>query len=324
MRHMPSPRALARLSLAVVGLLALTACSGTSGDGAGAAPAGSSGSVPAGPITVVTSFYPLEYLVERVGGSAVEVTNLAALGAEPHDLELTPKDVARIAEADQVVYLSGFQPAVDDAVAAQAADTSWDVAAAADLSLTYTPIEEGSTATDEAGSTDPHFWLDPTRYAQVAEALADEFSALSPPDAEDFAANAAAVTAELTALDAEWSAATGTCVSRDLVTSHNAFGYLAERYGFVQRGITGLTPEDEPSPQALAATADFVRANDVAIIYYETLVSPAIAQTVAAETGASTAVLDPIEGLSAESAGTDYFAIMRTNLATVVAGQSCG
>ncbi len=275
------------------------------------------------PLQVVTSLYPLQYLLEQVGGERVQVTNLAAAGVEPHDLELTPKDVGLIADADLVAYLSGFQAAVDTAVAAQTTDTSWDAAPAAALTLTYTPIEEGAEATDEAGATDPHFWLDPTRYAAVANALATELTTLSPADAAAFAANAAKATSDLKALDAEWAEATKTCANRDLVTSHNAFGYLADRYAFIQRGITGLTPEQEPSPKALAATADFVRANGVTTIYYETLVSPAIAETVAAETGASTAVLDPIEGLSDASAGADYLAIMRTNLASVVKGQGC-
>ena len=193
----------------------------------------------------------------------------------------------------------------------------------ADLSLTYTPVEEGQEVAEEAGATDPHFWLDPTRYAAVARALAVQLGTISPADAATFTRNAEAVSTELTALDTEWAEATATCANRDLVTSHNAFGYLAGRYGFVQRGITGLTPEQEPSPQALAATADFVRANGVTTIYYETLVSPAIADTVASETGATTAVLDPLEGLSDESAGDDYFAVMRANLANLVTGQGC-
>ncbi len=196
-------------SLAVVGLLALTACSGTVATARRAAPAGSSGSVPAGTITVVTSFYPLEYLVERVGGSAVEVTNLAARGRSRTTSSSTPKDVAAIAEADQVVYLSGL-PARGRRRGRRPRPRHLVGRRRGGRPLPDLHADRGGpTATDEAGSTDPHFWLDPTRYAQVAEALADELSALSPADAEDFAANAAAVTAELTALDAEWAAATG-------------------------------------------------------------------------------------------------------------------
>ncbi len=312
-----SSRSRTPLGIAVLPVLVSALLTGCAGE----RPQTSDGST--APITVVTSFYPLEYLAERVGGERVQVTNLAGAGVEPHDLELTPKDVALIDEADQVVYLKGFQPAVDDAVAAQAADSSWDVASAADLSLTFTPVGEGAQVGGEANATDPHFWLDPARYAAVAQALAVQLRTISPQDSAAFTRNADELGKELRALDHEWADATETCANRDLVTSHNAFGYLAERYGFVQRGITGLSPEQEPSPQTLAATADFVAANGVTTIYYETLVSPAIADTVANETGAATAVLDPLEGLSEESAGDDYFAVMRANLASVISGQGC-
>ena len=306
---------LSLVALAAASALALTAC-GSSED---TAPESDG----AGPLDVVAAFYPLELMVEQVGGDRVSVSNLAKPGAEPHDLELTPSDVARVSDADLVVYLEGFQPAVDDAVAAEAADTSWNAGEYADLDLTYTPIEEGEEATDEAGAVDPHFWLDPTRYAEVATALAAGLGDLDPDGAATYEANAEAFVDDLETLDAEWKSGVEVCSNRNLVTSHNAFGYLAQRYGLEQRGITGLTPEDEPTPQALADISEFVTANDVQTIYFETLVSPAIAETLAAETGAKTAVLDPVEGLSEESEGSDYFEIMRANLANVRAGQPC-
>ena len=306
---------LSLVALAAASALVLTAC-GSSDDTA-------SESDGSGPLDVVAAFYPLELMVEEVGGDRVSVSNLAKPGAEPHDLELTPSDIARVSEADLVVYLEGFQPAVDDAVASEAPDTSWNAGEYANLDLTYTPIEEGEEATDEAGSVDPHFWLDPTRYAEVATALAAGLSDLDPDGAATYEANAQAFVDDLETLDAEWKAGVEVCSNRNLVTSHNAFGYLAQRYDLEQRGITGLTPEDEPTPQALADIAEFVTANDVKTIYFETLVSPAIAETLAAETGAKTAVLDPVEGLSEESEGSDYFEIMRANLVNVRAGQPC-
>jgi len=306
---------LSLVALAAASALVLTAC-GSSDDTA-------SESDGSGPLDVVAAFYPLELMVEEVGGDRVSVSNLAKPGAEPHDLELTPSDVARVSDADLVVYLEGFQPAVDDAVASEAPDTSWNAGEYASLDLTYTPIEEGEEATDEAGAVDPHFWLDPTRYADVATALAAGLSDLDPDGAATYEANAQAFVDDLETLDAEWTAGVEVCSNRNLVTSHNAFGYLAQRYDLQQRGITGLTPEDEPTPQALADIAEFGTANDVKTIYFETLVSPAIAETLAAETGAKTAVLDPVEGLSEESEGSDYFEIMRANLVNVRAGQPC-
>lgn len=274
-------------------------------------------------LAVVASFYPLAYVVQRIGGDLVSVDNLTPQGAEPHELELTASDTANVTDADLIVYLAGFAPAVDDGVDAEGKDHALDVSGAARLDLQYTPIEDGAQHTDEAGARDPHFWLDPTRLIDVVEVITERLTTQDPADAEMFRTNAAALDAELQALDQEYETGLANCTDRDIVTSHNAFGYLSERYGLTQVGITGLTPEDEPTPADLAAVTKFVEDNNVTTIYYETLVSPTIAETVASETGAKTEVLDPIEGLSDSSQGTDYFGIMRANLANLRTGQDC-
>jgi zinc transport system substrate-binding protein len=313
MRQRPLRRAFA-VSAA---LSLLTAC----GDGSRSGEADGEGDTDG--LSVRAAFYPLQWITEQIGGSAVSVRSLTPPGAEPHDLELGPQDVAAVGEADLVVYLAAFQPAVDEAVEQEAPDTSFDAAEHAELDLTYTPIEEGTEETEEAGSTDPHFWLDPLRLADVAVALADRLGELDPDNADTFTANVETLRTALEELDTELSQGLASCGSTDLVTSHNAFGYFAEAYGLTQVGITGLTPEEEPSTEDLAEVADFVEENDVRTIYYETLVSPAIADTVAAETGAQTALLDPLEGLTDDSAGSDYLEVMRSNLDSIRAGQPC-
>ncbi|GAA4359362.1 metal ABC transporter substrate-binding protein [Angustibacter luteus] len=300
--------------LALAGLLALSACSG---DAAAHSPRAD------GRLHVTASFYPLQFITQRIGGDAVRVSSLTRPGAEPHDLELTPRDVAHLQDSDLVVYLSGFQPAVDDGIAAAGPPATFDAAPSADLNLTFTPIEDGAKKQNEAGSTDPHFWLDPVRLSAVATALEASMARLRPDDAPAFARNLTALRAELAALDADYRRGLSACANPDLVTSHNAFGYLAQRYDLRQVPITGLSPEAEPQPRELADVVDFVEANHVRTIYYETLVSPAVAETVARETGAAAAVLDPIEGLTAESAGTTYFEVMRANLANLRHGQPC-
>jgi len=271
-------------------------------------------------LRLVTSFYPLQYATQRGAGHLADVSSLTKPGAEPHDLELTPRDVARISDADLVVYLSGFQPAVDDAVRSEAADTSLDVATAARLDRTAVSDLGGRTG---RAAVDPHFWLDPTRLASVAGAIAARLAAIDPADASTFRADAEALTADLAVLDAQFAAGLASCTNRYIVTSHQAFGYLAGRYGLTQVGIAGMSPDQEPDPAALARVADFVRRNHVRTIYYETLVSPDVARTVAAETGARTAVLDPIEGITTASPGRDYLAVMRADLAALKAGQPC-
>jgi zinc transport system substrate-binding protein len=312
-----SLRRIAGPALLLTVLLPLASCGGsTSGDRGGPGADGAQ-------LKLVASFYPLQWATGQIVGSATQVGSLTKPGAEPHDLELTPQDVARVSDADLVVYLKGFQPAVDDAVAQQGGDHALDVSGPADLSLTYTPIEEGQQQPGEAGATDPHFWLDPHRLAAATRSIATRLEALDPDNTARYQRNERALIAQLTALDRDFRTGLAACANPDLITSHNAFGYLAQRYHLTQVGITGLTPEEEPRASELAAVTRFVRAHHVRTIYYETLVSPAIAKTVAAETGARTEVLDPIEGLSSASQGGDYLAIMRANLANLRSGQGC-
>lgn len=316
---MPRTNLALLLSLPLAAGLGLAACGSSSPETtSGAGPSGDEGS-----LRVVAAFYPLQYAVEQVGGDRVAVANLTKPGAEPHDLELNPQDVAAVADADLVVYLGGFQPAVDDAVASEAGDRAFDVTPAARLDLTGVEEEEGEDDHGGGEVTDPHFWLDPTRLADVGDALADRLAEADPERADAYAANAATFRRDLEALDAELAAGLSSCANTDIVTSHQAFGYLAQRYGLTQVGITGLSPEAEPDAATVARVADFVTENNVATIYYETLVSPAVAETVADETGAKTAVLDPIEGIGDASAAQDYLGVMRANLAALKAGQPC-
>lgn len=299
-----------RLGAVVLAVVVLGACGDSSG---GSTTEGSK-------LQVEAAFYPLQWMAERVGGTLVEVNSVTPPGAEPHDLELSPRDVAAISDADVVVYLDGFQPAVDDAVRDVPDGRRFDAATATTLDLTLTPIDDDG---EEANSVDPHFWLDPTRLADVADQFAQYLGELDPEHAGTYSSNAAALREDLSALDEELMSGLAACENENLVTSHNAFGYLARRYGLTQVGITGLTPEEEPSPADLAAVTDLVRDNDVRTIYFETLVPSDIAKTVARETGARTEVLDPIEGLTDESQGRNYVEVMRANLRNIMKGQPC-
>ena len=282
-------------------------------------------------LDVVAGFYPLEWAASRIGGERIEVSSLTAPGAEPHDLELTPQDVAGVSDADLLVYLGGFQSAVDEAAESQAGDHAWDAAEAADLSLTAEEHEHADGAEEHAEeehaegeeSSDPHFWLDPTRLADVGDALADQLAEIDPDGAETYEQNAAALREDLEALDAEMTDGLTGCGVDTLVTSHDAFGYLAARYGFEVVGVTGLSPSTEPSADQLAEIADLVTERGVTTVYTETLVDPSVAETVVDEAGVRTAVLDPLEGLTDESAGDDYLAVMRANLSTLQEGQAC-
>ncbi len=319
-------------ALAAVAALALTA-SACSSDGSSPA-AGS----------VVTSFYPIQFATQQITGGAVPVTVLTKPGAEPHDLELAPQDIGGMTKARLVIYADGFQPAVDEAVELVDPTKVLDVADAANLTLTSpeegddagepAPEHDGGDVPDEHdeaaahdghdhGADDPHFWLDPSRYGAVAEAISARLSRDDPENASTYARNTARFVEKLSELDDEMRVGLERCRNRQLVTSHAAFGYLAARYGFEQRGITGVSPESEPSAAALKAVGDLVTSAGVTTIYQEALVEPHFAKTVAGSSGARVATLDPIEGITSSSLGADYFEVMRSNLVSLREGQGC-
>jgi zinc transport system substrate-binding protein len=296
--QVPTHLRAARLALPVAAAaLVLGACSpGGAGDGRP---------------SVLASFYPLQFVAQQVGGDRVDVTSLTPPGAEPHDLELSPAQVSRVGTADLVVYLSDFQPAVDDAVAAAPPAHVIDAA-------TLTTLMPLASAND---TLDPHFWLDPSRMPAVAHAVADELSVIDPAGAATYAANATALSARFDALDAAYTSGLATCADRTFVTSHAAFGYLAARYHLEQVAISGLDPEADPSPDRLAQIGQIVHDRGVRTIFFETLVSPKVAQTLAADLGVEARVLDPLEGVADPS--QDYFSIAEANLSALKMALSC-
>lgn len=269
---------------------------------------GSSTSSSDGRRSVVAAFYPLAFAAEQVGGSSVRVRNLTPAGAEPHDLELTPGTVRAVADADVVLYLGhGFMPALEHALG-ERSGPSVDLLAGQAL---RPGLDAGGNSVQ-----DPHVWLDPVRFAAIARTVG---AALGHPEA------GAALARRARALDAEFAHGLRVCARRDMVTSHAAFGYLAARYGLRQVPLEGLAPETEPSARDLAALVRKVRDSGATTVFFETLVSPKLAETVARESGAATAVLDPLEGLTASEAesGADYFSVMRQNLRALRKALAC-
>jgi zinc transport system substrate-binding protein len=273
---------ISRIVLILVSALLLAGCG-----------AGSSG----GKNSVVAAFYPLAYAAERIGGPSFHVENLTPPGAEPHDLELTPREVGRIVDSSVVLYLShGFQPAVSKAVE-QARGRKVDV-------LAGLPLH----------GDDPHVWLDPLLFGRIGTKIG---ASLHRPSS--------GFVADMRKLDDAYRSGLRDCKRREIVTSHAAFGYLAARYGLDQVPITGLAPESEPSPQQLAHVVEVVRRTHATTVFFETLVSPRLAETVAREVGARTAVLDPLEGLTPDEQkrGDDYLALMRRNLVALRQALAC-
>ncbi|MFC7826234.1 zinc ABC transporter substrate-binding protein [Streptomyces sp. NPDC057375] len=275
---------------------------------------------------VVASFYPMEYLAEQIGGDHVNVTTLTEPGQEPHDLELSAKQTAQMGEADAVLYLKSLQPAVDEAIAQSDVKTKIDAA-------TLTKLEDhGNVEHDHGGeehadehaeeehseggehALDPHVWLDPVKYAEIAQGVAKAFEKADPDHAADYRKNAEALAKKLGDLDTAYKDGLKNTSTKVFFTNHAAFGYLAERYGLTQEAINGLDPESEPSPARIKELQQEAKADGVTTVFYETLVSDKTAKTLAKDAGLKTDVLDPLEGITDKSKGEDYVGVMESNL----------
>ncbi|MEU3019173.1 metal ABC transporter substrate-binding protein [Nocardiopsis sp. NPDC007018] len=325
-------------ALGATTLMIATGCAagGEDNSGEGVAPADAA-------LTVVTGVYPLEWLAREIGGEDVAVVQLTEPGTEPHDLELTGRQIAQVSEADIAFYVGGLQPAVDEAVGQEAADAALDVADVVEL---HPAGEGGGHAEDDRhdhsgdghdhgdeehgeddghdhGDLDPHFWLDVDLMQEAASALAERMGEVDPDGADRYQEGAERVIGELSGIGEEYEAGLGSCEHREVVVGHTAFSYLTERYDLEQIGVSGVDPDTEPSPAQIAAITDIVRDRDISTIFTEPLMPAATADTIAAETGARVEVLDPLEGVTERSPGDDYPSIMRGNLDALSEALTC-
>lgn len=260
-------------------------------------------------VKIATSIYPLYYLSKTIGGEFVQVTNITPPGAEPHDYELTTQDIATINSSGLLVYTGMVEP--------WSAKVSENI-----LSSNVKQLDLSGIITDK---NDPHFWLSPKLLSAAADLVTQSLIKIDAANAEKYLTNASGLNNRLLELDTKYRTGLSNCVTRDLVTSHEAFGYLANEYNLQQVGIAGISTEEEPSLKKLASIADFARKNNVTYIFFESLLSPKIAETIAKEVGAKTLVLNPLEGLSTQEveAGSDYISIMEDNLQNLKTALQC-
>lgn len=298
------------LSAVAASSLLLAACSSSKSDSSDAS------------LDISAAFYPLAYVAQSVGGDHVNVTSLAGPGVEPHDLELSPAAVRDLGKSDVVVFIGEFQAAVDDAISTTGAH-SFDAASVVSLHEAHEEEghdEEGEEEDHDHGSKDPHFWLEPALLASYAEAVGEEFASLDAENADDYRANAKELAASLNALDGDFATGLATCERRDIVTAHEAFGYLAEAFDLTQVGLAGLDPEAEPSPARLREVKDLIAQTGATTVFTEALVSPKVAEALASDAGVQTAVLDPIESVAD---GDDYIKVMNRNLEALRTALAC-
>ncbi|WP_432010728.1 metal ABC transporter substrate-binding protein [Streptomyces cucumeris] len=338
-----SSPATALVGAMALGLTTLTACSFSAGDGR-----------TDGKLDVVASFYPLQFLAERIGGNKINVSTLTKPGVEPHDLDISPQQTATLSKAGLVVYLKGLQPAVDRAIGQAEPRQVADAASYTTLENHGTEVDghdhggeghgdegheeeaghEGEAGHEEHGGdegheghgheahagdagADPHVWLDPVRYAEVAEGVGKALEKADPDHAAFYKKNTTALVKELNTLDKDFRTGLKGRTTDTFVTTHSAFGYLSERYGLHQESIAGLDPESEPSPARMRELHSIVKKDKVRTVFFEALVSDRTARTLADDLHLKTDVLDPLEGIGTKSRGDDYLQVMRANLASL-------
>ncbi len=270
-------------------------------------------------IQITTSFYPLYFFTSQIAGDKAVVYNLTPAGSEPHDYELTTQDVARIEDSKLLILNGNRLEAWGEKIK--------DSLLGTDTIIVTVGENMDSDASSEINITgnDPHVWLDPHLAEKEAMAITQALKQVDPTNTTFYQTNFELLQDKFSDLDEEFHLGLNNCLKKDMVTAHAAFGHLAREYNLNQVSISGLSPDEEPSPQKLAEVADFAGKNNIKYIFFESLVSPKLAQTVASEIGASTLVLNPIEGLSDSeiTQGKNYFTEMKNNLTNLKIALQC-
>lgn len=260
-------------------------------------------------LQVVTSLYPMYFFASRIGGDRAEVYNITPAGTEPHDYEPTTKDIVKIMKSNMLVLNGGQIETWGNKIKDQIQGANVQIVVA------------GLGLTDK----NPHVWLSPILAKKQVEAIGAGFEKIDPKDSAYFRGNTEKLKKELDQLDSDFRKGLRNCQKKDFITSHAAFGYLAAEYSLNQIAISGISPDEEPSSQGLAEISDLVKKEGLKVIFFESLVSPKLSQTIARETGAKTLALDPVEGLTEDSlkAGKNYLTVMKDNLSNLQKALQC-
>ena len=272
-------------------------------------------------LTIVTTFYPIYDFTKEIVGDEGNVKLLIPAGTEPHDFEPSAKERAEISDADVFVYNSSdmefFVDSLKDSVDSK---QTLMIEAAKGIdrleSQEADEHEESEEGHDHAHEYDPHVWLDPVLAIKEVRTIAGELGEKYPDKKEIFTKNADAYIKKLEALDQKYSEELKNATNRTFVTQHAAFAYLANQYNLEQVAISGVSPDQEPTPSRLAELKEFVKKNNIKVIYFEENASSKVAETLSNETGVKLAVLNPLESLTNEQikAGENYISVMEKNL----------
>ncbi len=272
--------------------------------------------------TIITTFYPVYEFTQQIVGNEAEVKLLIKSGTEVHDFDPSAKDIANIEEADSFIYandnmetwVSDLKTNLDES------NSKVNLISATKGMLLLPGSEENHEEEEEEHEHehgyDPHVWVSPYRAIMMVESLRDSLIAQYPDKKERFTENASAYISKLKELDQTYKETLSQAKQKSFVTQHKAFTYLALDYGLEQVSVSGLNSDSEPSATRLAELTKYIKDNKINYIYFEETVSSAVAETLAAETGVKTAVLNPLESLTSQAmeAGEDYISTMESNL----------
>ncbi len=275
-------------------------------------------------LQVSATFFPFYDAAKEIAGDRATVTSIVPNGVEPHDYDPTSGDITGIGNADVFIEAGVGFGSLEQKLSNGLGSRAVIVNASRGIDLlpggqdaSASPGQDGSAGT----VVDPHFWLSPKRMMTVADNIKAGLERADPGNAKAYETNAADFKTKLQALDSEYRSDLSHCKKDTILTSHDAFGYLASDYGFKQIYISGLSPDAEPTPQALAQLVDTAKRDNITIIFFENLVDPRVAQTIAGEVGAQTMELSPLEGSKNQS--DDYFSIARKNLHNLEMALEC-
>ena len=268
-----------------------------------------------GKFKIYTSIYPLYDFATKVGGDRVSVTNLVPAGTEPHDYELSTTDMINLEKADMLIYNgAGIENWSDKVISSIENKNIVYVKTSQGLDL-YTQ-DNNSDDGHNHGHIDPHTWLSIKNAKKEMENIKDALVKMDPENSDYYEANYKTYAKKFNELENKYKETLDPILNKSIIVAHEAFGYLCRDYDIDQVGIEGLTPDSEPSPARMKKIIKFAKDNNIKTIFFEELVSPKVANTIAKEVGADTAVLNPLEGLSEDEIknGEDYFSVMEENL----------
>ena len=273
-------------------------------------------------LKVLTSFLPLYSFTAQVAGDLAQVDNLLPPNASPHDYQFSPRDLRKLSRADLIVVSgAGLEGWLQRAFRTTGGDKRPSLKAAAGLESllikNQTEVVEGHDAAHHAhpGGFDPHYWLDPRLAALAVSNIVTGLSQADPVNAPGYARNGSNYIERLKRLDAEFTEGLKDVTHRKIVSYHNAFPYLANRYGLTVVGVVEEIPDVSPSPRYLSTLSRAIRDNGVRVLFTEAGEPPKLARQIARDLGLQVAPLDTLE--SGPLSPTAYEEGMRRNLETL-------